>query len=161
SEHPAAAAAGAEMLRAGGTAADAAIAAAAAVCVVHASSCGLGGGGFALVHRADGRDFALDYREVAPAGATPEHFRAGGKAELARTLEAVAAHGAHAFYRGPRAAAIAAAVRARGGVLGEADLARYRPRWRRPLAGTFRGRRIVTFPPPGSGGVLLEMLGLL
>src|SRR5438034_1259807 len=254
-EHPAAAEAGAEILRAGGTAADAAIAAAAAVCVVHASSCGLGGGGFALLHRADGRDFALDYREVAPAGATPERFRARGKlepallrtgglavgvpgevaglvtlhrrfgrlplarvlapavrlardgftladaphlareiehsqgllaadpelrsrflaggasapgpdyrivqADLARTLEAVAGHGAHAFYRGPRAAAIAAAVRARGGVLGEADLARYRPRWRRPLAGTFRGRRIVTFPPPGSGGVLLEILGLL
>src|SRR2546428_12084360 len=83
SEHPAAAAAGAEILRAGGTVVDAAIAAAAAVCVVHPSSCGLGGGGFALVHRADGRDFALDYREVAPAGATPEHFRAEGKPEPA------------------------------------------------------------------------------
>src|SRR5207245_9349071 len=71
------------MLRAGGTAADAAIAAAVAVCVVHASSCGLGGGGFALVHRADGRDFALDYREVPPAGATPEHSRASGKPEPA------------------------------------------------------------------------------
>src|SRR5205807_5110248 len=83
SEHPAAAAAGAEILRAGGTVVDAAIAAAAAVCVVHASSCGLGGGGFALVHRADGRDFALDYREVAPSGATPEHFEAGGRPEPA------------------------------------------------------------------------------
>src|SRR5215813_7948786 len=71
SEHPAAAAAGAEMLRAGGTVVDAAIAAAAVVCVVHASSCGLGGGGFALVHEASGRDLALDYREVAPAAATP------------------------------------------------------------------------------------------
>src|SRR5439155_4388612 len=47
------------------------------------------------------------------------------------------------------------------GVLSAADLARYRPRWRRALVGRFRGRRIVTFPPPGSGGVLLEMLGLL
>src|SRR5881397_1035026 len=71
------------MLRAGGTVVDAATAAAAAVCVVHASSCGLGGGGFALLHRADGRDFALDYREVAPAGATPERFRARGKLEPA------------------------------------------------------------------------------
>src|SRR5438128_82262 len=145
SEHPAAAAAGAEMLRAGGTVVDAAIAAAAAVCIVHASSCGLGGGGFALVHRADGGDFALDYREVAPASATPEHFEAGGKPEPALL----------------RATGLAAAVRTRGGVLGEADLARYRPRWRQPLAGAFRGRRIVTFPPPGSGGVLLEVLGLL
>src|SRR5207245_1434602 len=83
------------------------------------------------------------------------------QADLARTLEALAAYGSRPFYRGPRAAAIVAAVRARGGVLDAADLARYRPRWRRPLAGAFRGRRIVTFPPPGSGGVLLEMLGLL
>src|SRR5207237_7631538 len=82
-EHPLAAAAGAEILGAGGSAVDAAIAAATAICVVHASSCGLGGGGFALVHRADGSDFALDYREVAPAGATPEHFRAEGKPEPA------------------------------------------------------------------------------
>src|SRR3989442_7886105 len=78
SEHPAAAAAGAEILRAGGTVVDAAIAAAAAVCVVHPSSCGLGGGGFALVHRADRPDLPLHYRHVAPGRATPEHFRAEG-----------------------------------------------------------------------------------
>src|SRR5262249_21116831 len=33
--------------------------------------------------------------------------------------------------------------------------------WRQPLVGTFRGRRVVTFPPPGSGGVVLEALGLI
>src|SRR5438128_8209028 len=48
------------------------------------------------------------------------------QADLARTLEAVAAHGAHAFYRGRRGAAIAAAVRAGGGGVGGADLARHR-----------------------------------
>src|SRR2546428_6866081 len=79
SEHPAAAAAGAEMLRAGGTVVDAAVAAAAAVCVVHASSCGLGGGGFPLVHLAHGRDVALHYPGEAPAAATPERFLKGGK----------------------------------------------------------------------------------
>src|SRR3989442_8440114 len=78
SEHPAAAAAGAEILRAGGTVVDAAVAAAAAVCVVHPSSCGLGGGGFPLVHLADGRDVALDYRERAPAPATPDRYFEGG-----------------------------------------------------------------------------------
>jgi len=46
------------------------------------------------------------------------------QADLARTLEALAAHGSRPFYRGPRAAAIVAAVRARGGVLDAADLAR-------------------------------------
>jgi len=254
-EHPLAAAAGAEILRAGGSVVDAAIAAAAAICVVHPSSCGIGGGGFALVHRADGSDFALDYREQAPAGARLERFapnghpepallRTGGlavgvpgeaagiatlhrrfgrlplarvlepairlardgfsldatphlrreiersvallaadpglksiylapdgsppgagfqvvQADLARTLAAVARDGAVALQRGPLAVAIARTVRARGGVLSTADLARYRPVWRRPLHGTFRGRRIVTFPPPGSGGVVLEMLGLI
>ena len=254
-EHPLAAAAGAEMLRAGGTVVDAAVAAAAAVCVVHASSCGLGGGGFALVHHADGRDLALDYREEAPAAATPERFLTGGRPDealarsgglavgvpgeaaglvtlhrrfgrlplarvlapairlagdgfplaeaphlrreiersvdllradpglravflgadgapppadfrvrqpdLAATLERLGRRGAAALARGSAAAAIAGAVRERGGVLARADLAGYRPAWRRPLAGTFHGHRVVTFPPPGSGGVLLEMLGIL
>src|SRR6266850_1381656 len=82
-EHAFAAAAGAEVLREGGSAVDAAIAAAAAVCVVHASSCGIGGGGFALVHAASGADFALDYRECAPAGATPDRFRVDGKPDPA------------------------------------------------------------------------------
>src|SRR5881296_3072564 len=82
-EHPLAAAAGASMLRDGGSAVDAAIAAAATVCVVHASSCGLGGGGFALVHLADGRDVALDYREQAPAAATADRYRVDGKPEPA------------------------------------------------------------------------------
>jgi gamma-glutamyltranspeptidase/glutathione hydrolase len=59
------------------------------------------------------------------------------------------------------AAAIAAAVRARGGVLDQDDLRRYRPVWRTPLVRTFHGRRVVTFPPPGSGGIVLEILGLL
>src|SRR5438128_12044187 len=77
-EHPLAAAAGAEMLRAGGTVVDAAVAAAAAVCVVHASSCGLGGGGLALVHRAGGRDAALDPREAARGAAAPDSLFSDG-----------------------------------------------------------------------------------
>ena len=260
-EHAFAAAAGAEMLRGGGTVVDAAIAAAAVVCVVHAASCGIGGGGFALVHRArgkdgaDGDDLALDYRERAPAGATLDRFRVEGQldasllrtgglavavpgevagwavlhrrlgrlpltrvlepairlardgfsladaphlgrevvraapllaadpglrevflgggetapgpdfrvvqSDLARTLEAIATHGPRAFYAGGVARAIADAARARGGVLTTDDLARYRPVWRRALVGRVGRRRVVTFPPPGSGGVILEILGLL
>ena len=84
-EHRLAADAGAAMLADGGSAVDAAIAAAAAVCVVHPSSCGLGGGGFALVHdAASGRDAALDYRETAPAGAVPELYRTDGKPDPAK-----------------------------------------------------------------------------
>jgi gamma-glutamyltranspeptidase/glutathione hydrolase len=57
---------------------------------------------------------------------------------------------------------IAAAVRDAGGVLTAADLAAYRPVWREPVSGTYRGLRVVSMPPPSSGGVhLVEMLQVL
>ncbi len=78
-EHPLAAAAGLETLRRGGNAVDAALAAAAAVGVVNPLSCGLGGGGFMVVFETSTHTaHALDYREVAPAAATPERFRRHG-----------------------------------------------------------------------------------
>jgi gamma-glutamyltranspeptidase/glutathione hydrolase len=50
-------------------------------------------------------------------------------------------------------------VRARGGLLGAADLAAYRTVERSPLAGTYRGHRVVSFPPPSAGGAIV--IGLL
>jgi gamma-glutamyltranspeptidase/glutathione hydrolase len=74
--------------------------------------------------------------------------------ELAATLRAVGRNGPDAFYRGPLADRIAAAVRARGGVLSREDLARYEVRERAPLEGRYRGRRVVSFPPPSAGGAI-------
>jgi gamma-glutamyltranspeptidase/glutathione hydrolase len=82
--------------------------------------------------------------------------------DLATTLEAIAKHGADAFYRGPIAERIAEEVAARGGILTREDLASYTPKWRKPVLGNYRGYEVVTFPPPSSGGVaLLEMLNVL
>ena len=82
--------------------------------------------------------------------------------ELARTLERYAADGAEGFYSGDVAEAIAAEMRAGGGVMDLEDLAGYRSRWMRPLQGTFRGQRLITMPPPSSGGVLLlQVLAVL
>jgi gamma-glutamyltranspeptidase / glutathione hydrolase len=78
-EHELAAKAGVEMLEHGGNAVDAAIAAAFATGVVNPSSCGIGGGGFALVH--DGKTHEthfVDFREAAPAAATPDMYVRGG-----------------------------------------------------------------------------------
>jgi gamma-glutamyltranspeptidase/glutathione hydrolase len=72
--------------------------------------------------------------------------------DLARTLEAVAHGGRRAFYEGPVAEAIAAAAREAGGVLTAADLARYRPVWRKSLSGRFGVHDIHGMPPPSSGG---------
>jgi gamma-glutamyltranspeptidase / glutathione hydrolase len=72
---PRAAAAGQEMLRAGGSAVDAAIAIGIALTVVEPQSSGIGGGGFLVFH--DGKTGGLssyDGREVAPGAATPALF---------------------------------------------------------------------------------------
>lgn len=83
--------------------------------------------------------------------------RAGARTanpELADALEAIAVEGADLFYRGEIAASIVADMKA-GGQLGTADLAGYRVEKRRPLSLDYRGARILTNPPPSSGGTLI------
>ena len=82
--------------------------------------------------------------------------------ELAHTLELIAAQGPDAFYKGPIADLIAAEMERSGGLISKADLAAYVPRERAPITGTFRGHRVVSMPPPSSGGVaLVQLLNVL
>jgi len=84
------------------------------------------------------------------------------QSDLAGTLEAIARDGPQAFYRGPVAEKIVAAVQAAGGVLTADDLKNYGAVERNPVRGTYRGYDIVSMPPPSSGGVeLIEMLNIL
>ncbi len=84
------------------------------------------------------------------------------QSDLADTLETIARDGPDAFYRGPIAEKIAAAVRAAGGLMSVDDLKQYRPLIRQPVRGRYRGHEIVSMPPSSSGGVLLiEMLNIL
>jgi gamma-glutamyltranspeptidase/glutathione hydrolase len=82
--------------------------------------------------------------------------------ELAETLERIAQGGAAAFYTGDVARRMVDGVRAAGGIWTDEDLARYRVIERAPLSGQYRGVRVVSVPPPSSGGtVLIETLNIL
>ncbi|HJU64602.1 MAG TPA: gamma-glutamyltransferase, partial [Gemmatimonadaceae bacterium] len=245
-------AAGVEILRRGGNAVDAAVAVAFALAVAYPEAGNIGGGGFMLARFADGRTAALDFREVAPLGATrtmyadsasraekrslvghlavgvpgsvagltaaldslgtlplrdvmqpairlategftvdsalarsltadsalisrfagASVFLPGGvpvregqrllQPELARTLERIAERGPKGFYEGETADLLVAEMRRGGGLITHEDLARYRPVWRRPLEGTYRGYALLGMPPSSSGGItLIETLNIL
>ena len=62
------------MLRQGGNAIDAAVAVGYAEAVVNPCCGNIGGGGFLVAHLADGRDIFLNFRETAPAAATPDMY---------------------------------------------------------------------------------------
>jgi gamma-glutamyltranspeptidase/glutathione hydrolase len=84
------------------------------------------------------------------------------QSDLAATLNLIARDGPRAFYEGPVAEKIAAAVRFAGGLMTLEDLKNYRAVERAAVRGSYRGYDIVSMPPPSSGGVLLiEMLNVL
>ena len=65
---------GVAVLRAGGNAIDAAVAVGYALAVVHPCCGNLGGGGFMVIHLADGTDTFLNFREKAPLAATADMY---------------------------------------------------------------------------------------
>ena len=80
----------------------------------------------------------------------------------ARTLELLGAQGHDGFYRGDVAQKLVAAVNAAGGHWTAKDLESYQVKERAPIVVDYRGYRIVTAPPPSSGGVAVaEILNIL
>ncbi|HEX3912760.1 MAG TPA: gamma-glutamyltransferase [Steroidobacteraceae bacterium] len=99
---------------------------------------------------------------LTPDGNVPEVGALLKQENLAHTLEAIANQGAKGFYAGKVAAELVAGVRAGGGIWTLADLKAYNVAERKPLIGEYRGARIVTAPPPSSGGIaLLDSLNIL
>jgi gamma-glutamyltranspeptidase/glutathione hydrolase len=75
--------------------------------------------------------------------------------ELADALERLGAEGSAQFYEGETGAAIVDWVSERGGLLTREDLAAYAAAARPPLRVGYRGRAVLTNPPPSAGGILI------
>jgi len=78
--------------------------------------------------------------------------------DLAATLERFAAGGFDGFYKGKTAKLLVDGVQQGGGIWTLADLADYRVIERTPVIAEFGDMRVVTAPPPSSGGVALTQI---
>jgi gamma-glutamyltranspeptidase/glutathione hydrolase len=82
--------------------------------------------------------------------------------ELGDLLERLGAEGPAFLYSGDVAAAVSDWVLGRGGLLSREDLRSYGVIEREPAQVTYRGREVLTNPPPSSGGILIaDALGIL
>jgi gamma-glutamyltranspeptidase/glutathione hydrolase len=82
--------------------------------------------------------------------------------ELAETLAAIARLGPSGFYEGATAERLVATVASAGGRMTLEDVRDYRAVEREPVRGRFRGREILSMPPPSSGGVhIIQILNVL
>ena len=91
----------------------------------------------------------------APGGALVRAGDVVRQPELADALERLGAEGPAPFYTGDIAAAIVEWLSARGGIVTAADLAAYAVVDRDPIKATYRGREVLTNPPPSAGGILI------
>jgi len=80
---------------------------------------------------------------------------------LAATLKRLGNQPSEVFYHGQIAEQLVQFIRGHGGIITAEDFATYQAVWREPLHRAYQGYEVYVMPPPSSGGVLLEMLGML
>lgn len=78
--------------------------------------------------------------------------------DLSATLERIRDRGREGFYAGETARLLIEEMQRGDGIITLDDLASYQSVWREPLTGNYRGKRIISMPPPSSGGVALLQL---
>ncbi|MDF1697463.1 MAG: gamma-glutamyltransferase [Saprospiraceae bacterium] len=82
--------------------------------------------------------------------------------ELATTLKAIANEGPTGFYGGKVADQIVNQMKKSGGIITHEDLKNYQAIWRTPITTNYRDHKIISMPPPSSGGIALaQILGMV
>ncbi|RNI29191.1 gamma-glutamyltransferase [Rufibacter latericius] len=106
------------------------------------------------------KDF-LKYNTRRPGFILKDHWREGDTLrlkDLARTLAFIRDKGRAGFYEGPTADSLVAEMKRGTGIITKADLAAYRAVWRKPITGQVGDYRVISMPPPSSGGIALIQL---
>ncbi len=84
------------------------------------------------------------------------------QSDLAATLERIRQQGRDGFYAGKTADLIVAEMEAGGGLISREDLREYQAKWRDPVIIDYDEYRMISMPPPSSGGVALgQLLGMV
>jgi len=75
--------------------------------------------------------------------------------DLAKTLSMIAEKGSEGFYQGNFAQKIVDSVQENGGIWETYDLENYKIIEREPISINYKGNKIISVPPPSSGGIVL------
>ena len=78
--------------------------------------------------------------------------------KLAETLKRIKVNGRDEFYKGQTANIIVDQVQKLGGIITKEDLANYEVKWRDPITFMYKGYKIISMPPPSSGGICLAQI---
>jgi len=78
--------------------------------------------------------------------------------KLAQTLKRIQVNGRADFYKGETADLIVDYVQNLGGIITKEDLASYEVKWRNPITFEYKNHRIISMPPPSSGGICMAQI---
>lgn len=101
------------------------------------------------------------FAHFAPEGRAPRAGEVFASADMARTLERIAATEGRAFYMGELAERTAEFMEANRGLLSYEDLASFAPEWVEPISVNYRGYDVWEMPPNGHGITVLMALKIL
>lgn len=82
-------------------------------------------------------------------------------ADLAWSLQQIAANGRDGFYKGELASRMLEAMKRRGGTMTAQDLTEFAAEWVEPISTTYRDWTVFELPPNGQGLAALEMLNIM
>ena len=78
--------------------------------------------------------------------------------KLAETLKRIKANGRDEFYKGKTATILIDQVQKLGGIMTLEDLANYEVKWRDPITFIYKKHKIISMPPPSSGGICMAQI---